>query len=376
MNTLKSHQNSDNMKGTAINDASILEIVGDLIAALPYGTAILDENRRVLVANAIHLDDGQATTMEEFFGHRTGEPLGCLHARHGKGSCEFDGVCRYCGLPNAIIQSQRVGKKVEQETTVHVPGQSHSIIVDIRLTVQPINISDRQLMLLTVVDISESKRKEILERVFFHDILNKTGSLSGIVRYIGEGCEEEEREDLLQLTGEVLQELNEEIILQKQLLAAESGELIIQPVQVNPHELLDQSVSQITRLYNHGRIERLSPKVRYGGILQTDPVLVKRILINMLKNALEATPDHQLVTAGIQVEEQAVRFWVYNKGLIPPQDQARLFSRNFSTKGANRGLGTYSMKLLGEEYLGGRVFFESHDAGTTFYLELPVSFLP
>jgi signal transduction histidine kinase len=376
MNTLKSHKDSGGMKGTGITDSSILQILDDLIDALPYGTAILDESRRVLVSNSIQLDHGKAMAIEEFFGHRKGEPLSCLHARHGKGSCYFDGVCRYCGLPNAIIQSQQTGKKVVQETTIHVPGESHSTIVDIRLTVQPLKISERMLMLLTIVDISESKRKDILERVFFHDILNKTGSLSGIVRYLSEGCEKEEREDLLQLTGEVLQELNEEIILQKQLLAAESGELIIQPVQVNPYELLDQSVSQIRRLYSNGRIELHSPKVHYQGLLQTDPVLVKRILINMLKNALEATPNKELVTTGIQAEEDAVRFWVYNNSLIPPQNQVRLFSRNFSTKGANRGLGTYSMKLLGEEYLGGRVYFESHDAGTTFYLELPCSALP
>jgi len=376
MNTLKSHKEPDSIKGTGVTDSSILEILDDLIAALPYGTAILDESRRVLVSNSIHLDDGQVMVIEEFFGSLTGEPLSCLHARQGKGSCTFDGVCRYCGLPNAIIQSQGAGEKVEQETTIQVPGESHSRIVDIRLTVQPLKISERKLMLLTIVDISEAKRKEILERVFFHDILNKTGSLSGIVRYLCEGCESEERDDLLQLTGEVLQELNEEIIMQKQLLAAESGELIIQPVQVNPQELLNQSVSQINRLYSNGRIDFHPPKSHNEGIIQTDPVLVKRILINMLKNALEATPDDQLVTTGVQAEEDVVRFWVYNQGLIPPQDQIRLFSRNFSTKGTNRGLGTYSMKLLGEDYLSGKVYFESHDAGTTFYLELPVSVLP
>jgi len=373
MNILKPKKDAGDIKFSGVKDSSIWKILSDLIGALPYGTAILDENRRVLVSNSIYLDDGHTMAIEDFFGHRPGEPLSCLHARKGNANCDFNGVCKYCGLPNAIIQSQQTNEKEEQETTIHVPGESHSMIVDIRLTVQPLAISNRKLMLLTIMDISESKRKEMLEKVFFHDILNKTGSLSGIVSYLNEGCEAEEQEGLLQLTGEVLQELNEEIIMQKQLLAAEIGELVIQPVQVNARELLTQSVSQISRLYGNNNIKVHNAEESDEKNLQTDPVLVKRILINMIKNALEASTGEQLIVTGLQAEEGAVRFWVHNKGLIPPKDQVRLFSRNFSTKGTNRGLGTYSMKLLGEEYLGGRVYFKSHQAGTTFFLELPFS---
>jgi sensor histidine kinase regulating citrate/malate metabolism len=48
-----------------------------------------------------------------------------------------------------------------------------------------------------------------------------------------------------------------------------------------------------------------------------------------------------------------------------------LFRRSFSTKGRGRGIGTYSMKLLGEKYLKGRVWFTSSpNAGTTFFIEV------
>lgn len=52
--------------------------------------------------------------------------------------------------------------------------------------------------------------------------------------------------------------------------------------------------------------------------------------------------------------------------------QAQVFQRSFSTKGNDRGLGTYSMKLFGENYLKGKVYFQSDaDKGTTFFLALP-----
>jgi sensor histidine kinase regulating citrate/malate metabolism len=62
---------------------------------------------------------------------------------------------------------------------------------------------------------------------------------------------------------------------------------------------------------------------------------------------------------------------VHNQGFIPKDVQLQIFQRSFSTKGEGRGIGTYSMKLLGEKYLKGKVRFESLDKnGTTFYIEI------
>jgi sensor histidine kinase regulating citrate/malate metabolism len=50
----------------------------------------------------------------------------------------------------------------------------------------------------------------------------------------------------------------------------------------------------------------------------------------------------------------------------------QLFQRSFSTKGEGRGLGTYSIKLLTERILNGKVSFTSSmDDGTTFRVLIP-----
>jgi len=69
----------------------------------------------------------------------------------------------------------------------------------------------------------------------------------------------------------------------------------------------------------------------------------------------------------------APTFTATNPDAIPPEVVPRIFQRSFSTKpGAGHGLGTYSMRLLAEQYLGGRVTFTtSLEAGTTFSLTLP-----
>jgi signal transduction histidine kinase len=56
---------------------------------------------------------------------------------------------------------------------------------------------------------------------------------------------------------------------------------------------------------------------------------------------------------------------------MPREVQLQLFKRSFTTKGTGRGLGTYSMKLLTERYLKGRIAFTSSETdGTTFTVTL------
>jgi sensor histidine kinase regulating citrate/malate metabolism len=93
----------------------------------------------------------------------------------------------------------------------------------------------------------------------------------------------------------------------------------------------------------------------------------------MTKNALEASGKGATITLSCKLNGRNACFSVHNPGFIDDEVQQQLFNRSFSTKGKGRGLGTYSMKLFGEKYLGGKVGFTSSEwAGTEFFLELPV----
>jgi signal transduction histidine kinase len=107
--------------------------------------------------------------------------------------------------------------------------------------------------------------------------------------------------------------------------------------------------------------------------LVSDPTLLRRVLRNMLKNALEATGPGGTVTLGCRPNGDKVEFWVHNPTVMPADVQLQIFQRSFTTKGIGRGLGTYSMKLLSERYLKGQVTFESSAAeGTTFRALYPL----
>ena len=118
------------------------------------------------------------------------------------------------------------------------------------------------------------------------------------------------------------------------------------------------------------RIDKESAAVSF----RSDRTIVLRVLCNMLKNAFEATPKSEAISMGCHKAESpwAVEFKVGNKGVIPKEVQAKIFKSSFSTKGKGRGIGTYSIKLLGEDCLHGKVSFVSNkEDDTVFSLFLP-----
>jgi sensor histidine kinase regulating citrate/malate metabolism len=73
----------------------------------------------------------------------------------------------------------------------------------------------------------------------------------------------------------------------------------------------------------------------------------------------------------VKKEDEKLKFSVHNTKFITRDIEMQVFMRTFSTKGPQRGLGTYSMKILGEQSLGGTVdFTTSETEGTTFFIIL------
>jgi signal transduction histidine kinase len=107
--------------------------------------------------------------------------------------------------------------------------------------------------------------------------------------------------------------------------------------------------------------------------LQTDRTLLARVIGNLAKNALEAEAAGAAVTLNCKKSGSGAVFTVHNPSQMPEDSRLQVFQRSFSTKGAGRGLGTYSIRLLTERYLKGKVSFSTGPEGTTFRAEYPAS---
>jgi len=106
----------------------------------------------------------------------------------------------------------------------------------------------------------------------------------------------------------------------------------------------------------------------------TDPQILKRILHNLVNNALQAMPDGGTLTLAASLSGGELRIEVRDTGVgMDEETLKRIFTPLFTTKAKGTGLGLAVCKRL-VEGLGGRIEVKSSKgAGTTFTLVLPAS---
>ena len=330
---------------------------------------ILNEHRQIVAANEAALKTLDVP-LADLWKKRPGEAFGCTWSKLGPDGCGTEQHCFTCGAVNAILQSQEKNIRIVKECRIRVDGPSGPSALDLKVAATPITVEGQRFVVLAIEDISQPKRLEVLQRVFFHDVLNTAGCISGYASFLlaNRDALEEACSRLMCLS----EDLVEEIRAQRDLVLAEAGNLEVDVKMVSSQQVLDE----LRAAYLRNPIADDHPIVvgnAWSGSIWTDRRLLLRVLGNMLKNGLEATAKGQAVTVACLEQGENVVFTVHNAEAIPAEVQLQMFQRSFSTKGEQgRGIGAYSMKLLGEQYLGGKVAFVSRpQEGTTFSLTLP-----
>ncbi len=334
----------------------------DFVDAVPNIFMILNEQRQIVYANSALLEVIRKNPEDNIYGLRPGEAISCKHSFETEAGCGTSEACETCGAVNAILSSLD-GKSDVQECRIEdKDGNSH----DFRVWTTPYEVGGQKFAIFSLSDISDEKRRNSLERIFFHDILNTAGGLRGFAELLKDAPEDvEEFKDVIYGLSE---RIIDEIRTQKILLSAEKDELVIQIDSVQIKPFIDELSKSFTSQFLLGNKKIAVMPISETLHLQTDRTLLWRVILNMVKNALEASNMNNTVTIGVDEDENYIVFKVHNTTVMPREVQLQIFQRSFSTKGVGRGIGTYSMKLLGEKYLGGKVYFESKEsAGTTFY---------
>ncbi len=145
--------------------------LGAVLNAMPHQVAVLDENRQIVAANTSLLKIFELEQIEQILGQRPGELLGCVNSEQKPGDCGTSKSCRTCGAVNAIISAQ-TGTAKTDTCQLKVGPQSEPL--DLQVTASPIEINGRSFSILSVQDAADENRRKILERTFFHDVLNAT----------------------------------------------------------------------------------------------------------------------------------------------------------------------------------------------------------
>ena len=342
-------------------------MVTNLFDMIPYSVLILNYERQIIYSNNYFIHLLGIKSDEELIGFRQGEILKCIHANEKISGCGTTECCSVCGAVKAILESQTKKTAVRRECLMTMESKNGVISVELLIHAAPAEIINKDYTILVIKDISNEKRREAIEKIFFHDILNTSGSIRGLVDCMKESSEIEETRELINCVSETTNIMIDEIKTQVDLIEAEKGELKLNLSKFSLTELILKLIK-----YNNTHIDyEIKLECTNDFIIKSDKILVLRVINNMIKNALEAS-ENESINIGVEKKENFVEIYVNNKEYIPREIQLQIFKRSFSTKGKGRGLGTYSMKLIGEDYLKGYIrFISEKDKGTKFTFGLP-----
>jgi signal transduction histidine kinase/putative methionine-R-sulfoxide reductase with GAF domain len=239
--------------------------------------------------------------------------------------------------------------------------------------------------LISIRDISEQKEiedtREQLTEMIVHDLRSPlTAILNSIVLMRRELDAESSSSAVEQALGVADRSVNQMLGLVNSLLdiaRLESGKLKISPENVSIKPLM-------LELHERFQIEANSIGIILNSVYSDSDVTasidrekIRRVLANLLDNALKFTPVGGVIELGFSDKSQEVIFWVSDTGPgIPSEFQEKIFERYIQIPGSTgrrrgTGLGLAFAKLAVEAH-GGRLWVEEHPmGGSVFKFSLP-----
>lgn len=351
--------------------------LGRLVVAQQTTEAAIDSLfEPVLVTD----DEGKVTRL-----NRAAEPL-------------FGAKAQVVGKPIAeVARDQRIAKAVSEALRAKRPVASESVAAAIpisingseqsfRLRTTPMRNGDGHLLGAAVLleNITHLREVDRLKSEFvstaahhlqtplldlemgLHCLLtDAAGELTDKQKEILYAC----REDSERL-GRLMRDLTD-------LSRIESGEAAPRLAPVNIDELI-QSVAESFRLTAEAKDQSLKTEIAPGlPLLRADAEQIKRVLDNLLSNAIRHTPRGAEIRITAAQRENYLSISVTDTGHgIPPEYLPRLFNRFLSvpdTQSGGTGLGLVISKRLVESH-GGQIIAQSEvGRGATITFTLPIA---
>jgi len=107
---------------------------------------------------------------------------------------------------------------------------------------------------------------------------------------------------------------------------------------------------------------------------ELDPFQIQQALLNLLMNAIEATPSGGYIRMGGNAERDRLRLWVENSGsALPPDIVARLGEPFLTTKPLGTGLGLAITRSIARAHGGDLVLEDNRQGHVRMALDLPSS---
>ena len=181
-----------------------------LLDAVPNPLLIINEQWQIIYANPAvrRMVDGDSDN--PVVGLSEGEAFHCIHARHSVQEVGKNECCRICGIARVLSASLK-GKATSEDCRLDCEVTGTAKNLDMRVWATPLEFHGANFSILSLVDISDKYRREALEKICYHDLLNTLTSIKGFLSVMKE-VQDDEHDEICELLERTTQGSIDEII--------------------------------------------------------------------------------------------------------------------------------------------------------------------
>ncbi|MCB0191235.1 MAG: GAF domain-containing protein [Anaerolineae bacterium] len=284
------------------------------------------------------------------------------------------------------LQTKRL--KVWREPSIELSiKDAYQKTVPVEIKVRQIQYKGKEGVEWVGRDISARKEIEQLRQdmvhMLVHDLRGPLGNIINIIELIKMMLETQPNHpklrnflDMAKRSGQTIKDLVDSMLDVSRL---EQGEVPLQRSMTNIKEILQAVEEQVGPQAQGKDMELVFDPVPDTLEIWLDTSLIRRVLINVVGNAVKYTPPEGHVSVSTRTTDQNIHFTVSDDGPgISAENQTNVFDKfsraDYSTSISGVGLGLAFCKLAVEAH-DGKISVESEGIpgkGSTFHIILPI----
>lgn len=233
-------------------------------------------------------------------------------------------------------------------------------------------ILNRKLVAAEKMVVSQTALAQMgqMAAIIAHEVRNPLAIMKATAERIKKKYGSDSRDELFDFIQEESDRLSEISGRYLQFAAPVAGKIVAESLQ----EVVEAVAGGLRRDYQSQGVELRLDMKEDAAALPLDSGRLRHILINLLRNALEACDEGNEVSLSSRVEGRSqLRLVVSDNGPgLDKRQRKQAFDPFYTTKAKGSGLGLFVVKRLVEE-LHGRITIESEvGSGTRFVIVIPV----
>ncbi len=217
--------------------------------------------------------------------------------------------------------------------------------------------------------------KETLTQTLVHDLKNPLAAVLGNLELM-ERKSDESVVHLVRRSKAAAWRMHQMILNLLDIAQLEEGKLLLHPETIDAGSLARKACQEMEGGAAQRGVSLQIVADESGAVLKGDAAVLRRVLDNLVSNAIEHSPQGGVVRVAVALCEEGIEIAVADQGSgVPPEFRERIFEKfqrlesRKSVPGANRGLGLTFCRLAVEAH-GGTIWVDDAPAGGALFRAL------